>query len=202
MGVTMKASFLGASHIVLSVAVVLTMGTLQAAEPSDIELVRSGKRQELSEQTRSAIADLLPKLLATCSLNSRDHPQIFASRGLATIWEDTEAKDHLRIQLPEPIEVRAGESRVISIQEFLVRLDDPRFPGPELSRHGERVVAHTKCSGYDVIGFVCAPGVKAVMPSSYHGLCRYLAHAEHGDAQPVDAPDRLPAGSRPPANGR
>ena len=195
----MTLSFLRESHITLSVVVVMTSGTLQAAELGKIELVRGGKHQEVSEQTRSAIAERLPKLFATCSLNSRDHPKIFAPWGLATIWKDTEAKDHLGIQLSEPIEVRAGNSPVISVQQFLVGLDNPQFPGPQLSRSGERVVAYTKCSGHDIIRFVCAPKVKTVMPSSYYGLCRYT---ERGDAQPADAAGRLPDGSRPPASGQ
>jgi len=159
-------------RIALAVAVALATGALLAAEPAEIRLVRGGKQQEMPEQARSAIAERLPQLFATCSLNSRDHPRIFESWSLATIWEDTAARDHLSLRLTAPIEVRAGGSRVILVQQLLLGLDDPKFPGPEISRHGGRVVAHTKCSGGDLIEFVCAPGVKAVMPGSYHGLCR------------------------------
>ena len=143
-----------------------------------IELVRDGNRQELSDQTRSQIADQLPKLFSTCSINSRDHPQTFASWSLTTIWEDAQVKDHLTVQFASPIELRAGHSSVISVQQFLLGLNDPRFPGPELSRHGEQVVAYVKCSGIDLIKFVCAPDVKGAMPGSYYGLCRHIEHSK------------------------
>lgn len=198
----MKTSLLHHSHFTFSAAVVLMTGTLQAAEPSEIKLVRDGKHQEVSEKTRSTIAERLPKYFATCSFNSRDHPRVFASWLPPTIWEDTEAKDHLTIHFSKPIEIRAGTSPVSSVQQILLGLDNPRFPGPELTRHGERVVAYLKCSGNDLIGFVCAPDLKAVMPSSYHWLCPYAVRPEQDDAQPGYAPDRLPAGSHPPTNGR
>jgi len=164
------------SYAVLAVpaAVVLTVGALQAAEFTNIDLVLDGKRQELSDQARLHILQELPELFATCAINSRDDPRIFASWSFATIWEDTETKDHLAVRFASPIEMRVRHSAVISAQEFMMGLHDPEFPGPELSRHGERVVAYVKCSGIDAIKFVCAPGVKTVMPASYDRLCRYI----------------------------
>jgi hypothetical protein len=82
--------------------VVLTVGTLRADDPAGIELVRGGERQELSDQKRSRIADPLPKLFSTCSINSRDHPQTFASLSLATIWDNARARDHLTLQVRAP----------------------------------------------------------------------------------------------------
>ena len=71
-----------------------------------------------------------------------------------------------------PVDLRTSNSAVFPVQEFLLGLGDARFPGPHLTRHGKDIVAHGKCSGNDDIGFVCAPGVREVMPSSYQGLCR------------------------------
>jgi len=48
------------------------------------------------------------------------------------------------------------------------------FPDPELTRHGDELIAYGKCSGGDSIKFVCTPGVRDIMPGSYHALCRYL----------------------------
>jgi len=53
-------------RIALAVAVALATGALQAAEPAEIRLVRGGKQQEMPEQARSAIAERLPQLFATC----------------------------------------------------------------------------------------------------------------------------------------
>jgi hypothetical protein len=136
------------------VAVIISpMSSLQAAEPS-IEVVRDGKLETLSDQARSYIRDHLPKLFSNCSFNSRDDPPIFASWGLTTIWEETVAKDHLIVKLPTPIELRGVDSRAIPVEQLLLGLQDPEFPGPELSRSGEQVIAYVKCSGLDVIKFV------------------------------------------------
>lgn len=179
------------SHLAFYAAVILMTGTVQAAEPIEIELIRGGKHQELSEQVRSQIADRLPKLFATCSTNSRDHPRGFASLNLTTVWKDTLATDHLRVHLPKMIDIRG-----IAAQQLLLGLGDPRFPGPTLSRQGQDVVALGKCSGADVIGFVCAPDIKAVMPSYYHGLCRYSPNSGRNDAQPSLAADAPHAARR------
>lgn len=97
--------------LALAAVMILAMKPLQAAEPIDIELVHGGKRQELSDQARLQIAERLPKLLATCSINSRDHPRIFASWNFATVWDDIEAKDHLAVRLAE-IEQSAAQPSV------------------------------------------------------------------------------------------
>ena len=155
------------------VGLVLAARTAYSAEPdTDVEFFRGGARQELSSQACSYVADQLPKLFATCSINSRDDPQIFGSWGLATIWEETRAKDHLVLQLASPIEIRAGR-HAVTVQHFLMGLDSP-FPGPELSRHGEQVVAYIKCSGISVMRFVCAPDLRPSMPDSYDELCSHL----------------------------
>ena len=100
------------------------------------------------------------------------------------------------VQLPKPIEIQAPDSSVIIlVQQLLLGLGDPRFPAPTLSRHGKEVVAFGKCEGGDVIRFICAPDIKAVMPSYYHGLCRYLPNSERSAAQPplaADAPQAAP----------
>ena len=147
-------------HQLNVVAMVLTMGAVHAAEPIGVELVHGGKRQELSDEARSQIAERLPKLFATCSINSQKYPKIFVSWSFPAVWQETAAKDHVRSE------------------ELLIGLQDPKFPGPYLSREGERVTAYTKCSGIDVIRFVCAPGVKAAMPAHYHKLCVHLAEIE------------------------
>jgi len=157
---------------------VLAVNPLHGAEPIGIELVQGGKRQQLSDEARSQIADRLPKLFATCSLNSRDHPKIFGSGSVAAMWEDTSAKDHVLGRLAAPIELKAGHSPAIPVEQLLIGLHDPKFPGPYLSRQGGQVTAYAKCSGIDIIRFVCAPGVKAAMPASYHKLCLSLVEIE------------------------
>jgi hypothetical protein len=144
----------------LFVIAAMIAGAAHAGAPAEIELVRGGKTYELSNAARARIAEALPRLFATCSLNSRDHPKIFAATDPDALWRATLAKDHLIVRL--------------AARELLLGLGDPRFPWPELSRDGANVVAHSKCSGGDTIKFVCAPEIKPLMPSSYDRLCRVL----------------------------
>jgi hypothetical protein len=168
------------THWVFFSAAALATSALHASESVDVQLVRGGRNLPLSEPARSLIAEQLPKLFATCSLNSRDQPNLFASSGLTTIWADTEAKDHLRLRLAKPVEIRTVNSPAIPVQEFLLGLGDPNLPGPEVSRAGGNVVAYVKCSGADVIRFVCMPELRAAMPATYHGLCSLLGDSKNG----------------------
>jgi hypothetical protein len=172
------------AHLILS-AVVLGPGVLHAGESNDVQLVRGGRNYQLPEQTRAQVADRLPKLFATCSLNSRDYPGLFASSSMATLWTDAEAGDYVKLRLAKPMDIRIGDRPVISIQEFLLGLEDPKFPGPELSRVGDTVIAYVKCSGKEMIEFVCVAEIKAVMPDGYHELCRHLSHTNDTSARPT-----------------
>jgi len=99
---------------------------------------------------------------------------IFTAWRLPTIWEETAAKDHLKITLEKPVEINPGKTTPILVQQFMLGLENSTFPGPELSRSDTGVVAYTKCSGIDVMKFVCAPDIKPVMPELYNGLCPAL----------------------------
>jgi hypothetical protein len=156
------------------VVVALVVGAAHAAGPAEIGLVRGGKAYELSEAARARIGEELPKLFATCSLNSRDHPQIFASSDAGTVWQDTHTKDRLTLRFAIPTNVGHPHQAGISALQLVLRLDDARFPGPQLSRNGNDVIIHSKCSGGDMIKFVCAPEIKPLMPGSYAQLCRVL----------------------------
>jgi hypothetical protein len=159
----------------LSLAVAVMVGSAEAADPAEIELVREGMRQQLSEAARARITEQMPKLFSTCSLNSRDHPRIFSSASPSATWQELQAKDHLIVRFATPLSIGHPHLPAFSARELLLGLADPRLAGPELSRNGENVVAHTKCSGGDMIKFVCAPELKPLMPASYHPLCSLLS---------------------------
>jgi hypothetical protein len=163
------------NRVVVALAAAMTVGAVHAAGPAEIALVRGGKTYELSDAARARIGEELPKLFATCSLNSREHPKIFAATDAGAMWQATLAKDHLRVRLAAPVNVGHAHQRALPARELLLGLNDPRFPWPELSRDGESVVAHSKCSGGDIIKFVCAPELKPLMPESYHRLCSVLS---------------------------
>lgn len=145
------------------------------ADEVEIELVRGGAHLDLPPETQATIAARLPQLFGTCSLNSRRHPREFTTIDVASAWRNTLAGDHLLVRLSDPIVIGANGSSAIRARELLQGLHDPRFPGPELSRDGDQTVGWTKCSGVETIRYVCTPGIRDVMPASYHGLCQFIA---------------------------
>jgi hypothetical protein len=156
---------------------VLLLGPAQAEAPAEVELVRDGRQRQLSDAARAHIIGELPKLFATCSLDSRNHPATLRDPSVAE-WNALEAKDRLSIRFAAPINVGHPQHQALPARELILGLADARFPGPELSRNGESVVAHAKCSGGDLIRFVCAPEIRPLMPDSYQPLCSWLE--QHG----------------------
>jgi len=153
-------------------------GLAGAGAAAEIELVRDGKAYELSAAPRAYIAEQLPRLFSTCSLNSRDHPQIFAARDPGARWRETAAGSHLIVRFATPLDVGHPHHGALAARQLMLGLPETHYPAPQLSRDGERVVAHTKCSGGDTIRFVCAGEIKPLMPGSYHRACDLLEEAE------------------------
>ncbi len=120
----------------------------------------------------------MPRLFATCSLNSRDQPAIFHSWNLETAWGKVQNEDHIHLSLDQVVNLELPGSRVVRVGELILGLGEPRFPGPELSRHEGSIVAYVKCSGYELMKFVCAPGIREVVPEAYHELCRHVDSRE------------------------
>jgi hypothetical protein len=152
----------------------LMTSAAQAAGPAEIALVRGGKPQALSAAAQARIAEKLPQLFSTCSINSRDHPKIFASSDAGKTWRETEANDHLSVRFPTAIEVAPPHKPVITARQLLMGLPEQRYPAPFVSRNADSVVAHTKCSGGDMLRFVCAPDIRPLMPGSYVEQCRFV----------------------------
>jgi len=157
----------------LVLAAAVLANAAQAAGP-EVELVRAGKPHALPAAAQARIAELLPKLFSTCSVNSRDHPKGFASSDFRAMWRETAATDHLSVRFATPIEVGHPHRPGISARQLFLGLPDANYPSPHLSRDGDSVLAHGKCSGGDTIRFVCTPELKPLMPVSYHPLCAVL----------------------------
>jgi hypothetical protein len=145
-----------------------------AAQAGEIVLVRDAKLVEMSASVQADLSKRVLKLFATCSIDSRRHPWVFKSGQPPAMWRDTLGKDHARIRLSEPMQLRTPGSKAILVEEFLLGLGEPRYPGPHLARNGDEIVAYSKCSGGDTIRLMCAPGIKELMPSSYHEPCGLL----------------------------
>jgi hypothetical protein len=139
-----------------------------AAHAAEVELIRDGKRQEVAKAAQARIAQQLPKLFATCSINSRHHPEI------VSVARGAEKMDRLVVRLDTPVNLGHPRLGAIAARELVLGLPNARYPGPFLSRNGESVVAHTKCDGGQTIRFVCAPELQALMPRSYSESCKLL----------------------------
>ena len=170
----MRANWL----VVLSAVVIATVSPTIEAQTTEVTITRDGRSVSITEVARRSIAEGMPRVFATCSLNSRDQPEIFRSWNLETIWGKVQNEDHIHLRLDQVMDLALPGSRVARVGELIFGLGEPRFPGPELSRHEGSVVAYVKCSGYELIRFVCAPGVKGIVPEGYHELCRYVERPE------------------------
>jgi len=88
------------------------------------------------------------------------------------LWVQNE--DHIHLRLDRAVDLELPGSRTVRVGELMLGLREPRLPGPELSRDERSTVAYVKCSGYEVMKFVCTPGIKDVVPEAYHELCPYV----------------------------
>lgn len=160
----------------LAAAALVVAASAFAAPPgAEVELVRGGKRVELSPAARAYFAAELPRLFSTCSLDSRHRPKVFAKRDVGEMWQETQARDHLAVRLDATRNVGHPLEGAIEARELVLGLDrHPRYPEPFLSRNAKTVVAHTKCDGGAIIKFVCAPEVKPLMTQSYLENCSLL----------------------------
>jgi len=155
----------------------LLVGASAVAAPpgTEVELLRGGRRVELSPAARAYFATELPRLFSTCSVNSRLHPKAFAKSSAGARLQEAQAGDHLAVRLTVARNVGHPLEAEIRASELIVGLaHHRRYPGPFLSRDGSSVVAHAKCAGGDIIRFVCAAEVKTLMPAGYHQNCDLL----------------------------
>jgi hypothetical protein len=155
-------------------AAALFASSLAAAQAGEIVLTRGGKVVEMPASIQADLSTRVLKLFATCSVDSRRHPWVFESPQPPAMWRETLGKDHVSIRLSKPTPLRTPGSGAIAVQEFLLGLGEPRYPGPHLARNGDEIVAYSKCSGGDTIRLMCAPGIKELMPRSYHEPCGLL----------------------------
>jgi hypothetical protein len=158
--------------VLLSAILAASVSDITLALAMDVIVTRNGQNASIAEAGRQTIAQGMLRLFVTCSLNSRDHPEIFRSRNLETVWGKVLDKDHMYVRLDEVMNLELPGSRTVPVQEMILGLAEARYPGPEVSRHEGSIVAYEKCSGFELIRFVCTPGIKEIVPERYHELCR------------------------------
>jgi len=124
---------------------------------TDVTLIRDGSVVALTEPGQSQIARRAKALIVGCAITSVADPDLFAARALAKEWHDLRARSHIYVRFPTPLRAERGG---VQISEVVVGLEDPSFIGPELTRHGDQVVGHVKCSGHRALALMCAPSVR------------------------------------------
>lgn len=134
---------------------------LSVAEAADtgahVTLVTQGASVTLSEPEQAQIAKRVEALMVGCGMTSVTFPDLFAARSLPAEWQGARAGSHLYVRFPKPLVATRGR---VEISEVVIGLQDPNFIGPELSRHGEDVVGHVKCSGHRALALMCATALR------------------------------------------
>jgi hypothetical protein len=136
----------------------LALSVADAADPTaQVTLVAQGAPVALSEPEQSQIAKRVAALMVGCGMTSVTFPDLFAARSLPAEWQGARAGSHLYIRFTTPLLTRRDRTE---ISEVVIGLQDPSFIGPELSRHGEDVVGHVKCSGHRALALMCATALR------------------------------------------
>ena len=155
-------------NLQLACLAVLLAGAEGADPGSGVTLIRDGAAVVLSEAERSQIARRVEALIVGCAITSVTAPDLFAARALEQEWQDVRARSHLHVWFPTPLRAERGG---VQISEVVVGLEDPSFIGPELSRHGDQVVGHVKCSGHRALALMCASPVRPHLLARQRGSC-------------------------------
>jgi hypothetical protein len=148
----------------------------RAAELVELSIIRAGTPRDLAGAAGEEIATRVRSYFETCSLNSRDDPDIFQAWDGPAKWQETMAADHLRLSYDAAVPVRPTGAAMA--EQFLIGLGHPDFPGPELTRHGNEIVGYAKCAGLAGIELVCTAGAREFIPETYTRLCQYLPTGE------------------------
>lgn len=156
------------SAVGLACLAMLLSGAVAADVGADVTLVRDGSAITLSELEQAQIARRVETLIVGCATTSVTAPDIFAARALAKEWQDVRAGSHLYVRFPAPLRAERGR---VEISEVVVGLEDPSFIGPELSRHGDRVVGHVKCDGLRALALMCMPPVRPHLLTRQRANC-------------------------------
>jgi hypothetical protein len=153
-------------------AALLFLGlALSAADAQPVTVVtftQQGAAIPLSAQEQSEIAERVRSLIVGCAINSVSEPRLFSERTLAREWQETRAGSHLYVRFPEPLQSMRSAVRV---SEVAIGFSDPNFIGPELSRDGEEVVGHVKCSGHRALALMCATVVRPHLSPGQRSSC-------------------------------
>lgn len=125
------------------------------ASPPAVELVRGGKRVDLSEGATRVLVSRVEKALAICNFSSLDEPKLFGGMDLPALWLRRESAAHLRLRYDRDKAVDAVAGKLV-FWEVLLSVDEPHGPEPALAKSSRGIYGLKKC-GYDDRLLGCAP---------------------------------------------
>jgi hypothetical protein len=114
---------------------------------------------ELAAADAQPLAPKIRWLVDSCSVNSIDHPNVFAGRDPIVSWDQARAAPHLLARFEKPFAVNGrGTREPILVSEALVPL---QVRGPYwYTRRDGIVVQHTKCLPRPIGAVLCGPAVR------------------------------------------
>jgi hypothetical protein len=148
---------------------ILTMPAISAsAEQAVVAFTKRGTSIELTDGEQVQVIERVRKMMVGCAITSVSDPAIFADKNLAKEWSDTRAQSHLYVRFAEPVQ---AERRGLRFLEVAIGFEEPNFLGPELTRHGEQVVGHVKCSGHRALALMCATALRKHLSPGQERAC-------------------------------
>jgi len=146
---------------------------LRATEPPgtgvSVTLQIRGAAVELSDDEQSQIAIRVEALMVGCGITSALLPDPSTAKSPSTEWRAARAGSHLYVRFSKPLLTRRSGIRM---SEIVIGLEEPNLIGPELSRHGEEVVAHGKCDGHRALAVMCATAVRRYLLPGQKSNCK------------------------------
>jgi hypothetical protein len=145
--------------------------------PPRVELTVSGRPVVLENAAAVDLAQRVKAAVSTCELNSIETPDApwVPKPSPSAKWASVMATGHLYVAYPDEFSVISWSGKAHPVSEVLLGIgarDD--LLGPTLTRTGERVVKHAKCSGTAFLRIQCSEPLVSVLGETYKSNC---AHA-------------------------
>ena len=136
-----------------------------------VSVVHDGSRVSLPPSEVSEMLDGIAAFLASCSLDSKSDPAVFATHDAASDWNAAAKQPHLYAELSQPLSV-ARRHGSVRAAEAVIPLDvgAPYW----FTRDGGVVVAWTKCTWPAMRRILCDKSVLPYLTRASHNQCATL----------------------------
>jgi hypothetical protein len=133
-----------------------------------VSFTTHGAAVALTEAEQAPIAERVRTLMVGCAITSVSEPGLFEGRDLAKEWANVRSRSHLYVRFPEPVQTERGAVRFL---EVAISFEEPNFIGLELTRNGDEVVGHVKCSGQHSLALMCTTALRERLSAGQERAC-------------------------------